>query len=179
MSTREKAVVTVRFYVGEDRENSIVKLHNKIQMSLDRVPPIVTDWLIKPIEIDDVPIVNLTLFSNRYSDHELERVGEEPVSRLSRLENISRSEIYGGRKREIRVELDPMKMKGFSVSIQDIENALKGADVSVQAGFFNKTNTAITLTSSSFLKNLDEIKSEFEENESRLVESIYNEINKS
>jgi multidrug efflux pump subunit AcrB len=42
MSTKEKAVVTVRFFVGEDRENSIVKLHNKIQMNLDRVPSIVT-----------------------------------------------------------------------------------------------------------------------------------------
>ena len=62
MSTREKAIVTVRFFVGQDRENSIVKLHNKIQMNLDRVPPIVTDWLIKPIEIDDVPIVNLFIF---------------------------------------------------------------------------------------------------------------------
>ncbi len=159
MSTRESAVVTVRFFVGEDRENSILKLHNKIQMNLDRVPPIVTKWLIKPIEIDDVPIVNLTLYSPKYSDHELERVGEELIARLSRLENISRSSIYGGRKREIRVELDPLRMKGFGVSIHDIEAALKGADVSVQAGSFNKNNTEITITSHSFLNHPDQVKS--------------------
>ncbi|MCF6246291.1 MAG: efflux RND transporter permease subunit [Desulfobacula sp.] len=158
MSTREKAIVTVRFFVGEDREDSIVKLHNKIQMSLDRVPPIVTKWLVKPVEIDDVPILTLTLYSDTYSDHELERVGEELMTRLSRLENISRSTIFGGRKREIRVELDPLQMKGFSVSIRDIETALKGADVSVLAGFFNKNNTRITLTSSSFLSSIDEVK---------------------
>ncbi len=157
-STREKAMVTVRFFVGEDRENSILKLHNKIQMNLDRVPPIVTSWLIKPIEIDDVPILNLTLYSDRYSDHELERVGEEMVARLSGLENISRSTIYGGRKREIRVELDPLRMKGFNVSIKDIEQALKGADVSTQAGFVDKNNTRITITSSSFLTSVDEVK---------------------
>jgi multidrug efflux pump subunit AcrB len=158
MSTKEKAVVTVRFFVGEDRENSIVKLHNKIQMNLDRVPPIVTNWLIKPIEIDDVPILNLTLYSDRYDDHTLERVGEEMVARLSRLENISRSSIYGGRKREVRVELDPLRMKGFNVSIQDIEQALQGADASVLAGNFNKNNTQITITSSSFLTCVDEVK---------------------
>jgi multidrug efflux pump subunit AcrB len=158
MSTKEKAVVTVRFFVGEDRENSIVKLHNKIQMNLDRVPSIVTNWLIKPIEIDDVPILNLTLYSDRYSDHELQRVGEEMIARLSRLENISRSSIYGGRKREIRVELDPLRMKGFGVSIQDIEQALQGADVSTLAGNFNKNNTQITITSSSFLTSVDEVK---------------------
>ncbi len=158
MSTREKAIVTVRFFVGEDRENSIVKLHNKIQMSLDRVPPIVTHWLVKPVEIDDVPILTLTLYSDTAGDHELQRVGEELMARLSRLENISRSQIFGGRERQIRVELDPMLMKGFAVSIKDIENALKGADVSVQAGAFNKNNTRITLTSSSFLTRVDEVK---------------------
>jgi len=158
MSTKEKAVVTVRFFVGEERENSILKLHNKITMNLDRVPPIVTNWLIKPIEIDDVPILNLTLYSDKYSDHELKRVGEEMVARLSKLENISKSSIYGGRKREIRVELDPLRMKGFGVSIQDIQNALQGADVSVQAGFLNKLNSQITITSSSFLNSVDQVK---------------------
>ncbi|MCP3875662.1 MAG: efflux RND transporter permease subunit, partial [Desulfobacteraceae bacterium] len=158
MSTREKAIVTVRFFVGEDRENSILKLHNKIQMNLDRVPPIVTNWLIKPIEIDDVPILNLTLYSEQYSDYELARVGEELIARLSQLENISRSSIYGGRKREIRVELDPIRMKGFSVSIKDVEKALQGADVSTQAGFINKKNAQITITSSSFLTSVDQVK---------------------
>ncbi len=158
MSTREMAVITVRFFVGEDRENSILKLHNKIQMNLDRVPPIVENWLIKPIEIDDVPILNLTLFSPVYSDHELRRVGEEVATRLSRLENISRSAVVGGCKREIRVEIDPEKMKGFNVSILDINKALKGADASTRAGTYNKNNRVITLTSSSFLTSVDEVR---------------------
>ena len=46
------------------------------------------------------------------------------MNRISRLDNISRSSIYGGRKREIRVEIDPLLMKGFDVSIEDIENTL-------------------------------------------------------
>ncbi len=158
LSTTENAVVTVRFNVGEDRENALVKLHNKIQMNLDRVPPIVSEWLIKPIEIDDVPVLTLTLFSDKYQDHELERVGREMVARLSRLENISRSDIYGGRKREIRVEIDPLRMKGFGVSIQDIQTALQWADVSVNAGRLNKNNTRITVTSSSFLTRIDQLK---------------------
>ncbi|THB80267.1 MAG: efflux RND transporter permease subunit [Desulfobacteraceae bacterium] len=159
MASREEALITVRFFVGEDREDSLLKLHNKIQMNLDRVPPIVSDWLVKPVEIDDVSIVNLTLYSDRYHDHELRRVGEEVVARLSRLENISRSTIVGGRKREVRVELDPERMKGFQVTIDDVARALKGADVSVTAGSINKKNREVVLTSSSFLMAVDEVKS--------------------
>ncbi|MCK5541583.1 MAG: efflux RND transporter permease subunit [Desulfobacterales bacterium] len=159
MSMRGRAVITVRFFVGEDRENSLVKLHNKIQMNIDRVPPIVSEWVVKPVEIDDVSIVNLTLYSDRYNDHELRRIGEEVSTRLSRLEDISRSSIIGGRKREVRVELDPERMKGFKVTAMDITKALKGADVSVNAGTIDKGNQEIALTSSSFLMSVDEVKS--------------------
>jgi multidrug efflux pump subunit AcrB len=82
LSRPDLAVVTARFYVGEDRVESLVKLHNKLQTNLDLVPPGVTGWVIKPVEVDDVPIVNLTLYSERASDFELRRVAEEVVDRL-------------------------------------------------------------------------------------------------
>ena len=58
-------MVTVRFFVGEDREDSLVKLYNKIFSNQDIVPPAVTSWVVKPVEIDDVPIVVATLWSDR------------------------------------------------------------------------------------------------------------------
>lgn len=55
------AVVTVRFYVGQNREESIVKTHSKIMSYVDQVPPGVTGWVVKPVEIDDVPIVTFSV----------------------------------------------------------------------------------------------------------------------
>src|SRR5690606_4734706 len=45
------ALVTVRFRVGEDREKALVNTYNKIQSNLDRVPPQVAGWIVKPVEI--------------------------------------------------------------------------------------------------------------------------------
>ena len=130
------AIVTVRFFVGEDREESLVKLHNKITMNIDQVPPIVKGWVIKPVEIDDVPIVNLTLYSEQYDDYDLRRIGEEVLSRLSAVKDISRTEIVGGRRREIRVELLPGTDDGLGISLLEVQQALQGADASVTAGRF-------------------------------------------
>ena len=69
MSLPGRAVVTVRFYVGEDREDSLVKIYNKIHSNTDLVPPDVTAWVVKPIEIDDVPILIVTLWSERPGRH--------------------------------------------------------------------------------------------------------------
>jgi multidrug efflux pump subunit AcrB len=159
MSCEDMAIVTVRFYVGEDRENSLVKLHNKITMNIDAAPPIVKGWVIKPVEIDDVPIVNISLYSDRYDDYELRRIGEEVLSRLSEVEDISRTEIVGGRKREIRIELLPERMSGLGVSLLEVQKTLQGADASVTAGKFSRFNKEVTVTSKSFLSSSNEVSS--------------------
>ena len=61
MSSPGQSVITVRFYVGEDREESLVKLYNKIHSNIDQTPPVVESWVVKPVEIDDVPIVIVSL----------------------------------------------------------------------------------------------------------------------
>ena len=72
MSRENQAIITVRYYVGEDRERSLVKLYKKLDENLDIIPPGVTGWVVKPVEIDDVPIVTLTLTGKRAS-------GQSPV----------------------------------------------------------------------------------------------------
>ncbi|MFP4475874.1 MAG: efflux RND transporter permease subunit [Desulfatibacillaceae bacterium] len=150
-SRRDMAMVTVRFYVGEDMEKSLVKLHDQITMHQDQVPPLVKNWLIKPVEIDDVPIVNITLFSEMYDDHELRRIGEEVLARLAEVEDISRTRIVGGRQREVRVEVDNERMHGVGVTMVDVRRALAGTDVSVTAGSYKRDNTERQVTSDSFL----------------------------
>ncbi len=89
------AVVTVRFFVGEDREDSLIKLYNKIFQNIDKTTPGIAGWVVKPIEIDDVPIVNVdAATAHAYDTHELYRVAEEVVEQAaahSRTARASRS----------------------------------------------------------------------------------------
>ena len=157
MSRRDMAIVTVRFFVGQDMVQSLVRLNTKINMNIDQVPPGVRGWVIKPVEIDDVPIVNVTLYSARYDDHELHRIGQEVLARLEGIEDISRTAVVGGRAREVRVEVDPERMAGHQVSLLELQRALQGADVSVTAGAFEQRNQSFTVSSDAFIAGVDEI----------------------
>ncbi|VVS92120.1 acriflavin resistance protein [Desulfoluna spongiiphila] len=158
MARRDMAVVTVRFFVGESREHSLVKLYNKINMNIDKVAPLIRGWVVKPVEIDDVPIVAVTLYSEAHDDHQLRRVGEELLARLAEVKNVSGTQIVGGRKREVRVALQPERMKGLGVSLLEVNRALSGSDAAITAGHFSRVNTEYTVTSSSFLKTTGEVK---------------------
>ncbi|MFH1135263.1 MAG: efflux RND transporter permease subunit [Pseudomonadota bacterium] len=157
ISRPEAAIVTVRFFVGEDRERSLVKLYNKINMNTDLAPSIVSGWVIKPVEIDDVPIINLTLYSDQYDDHALRRVGEEVLARLAEVEDISQAAAVGGRGREVRVELLPERMSGYNISAMEVYQALAAADSSVQAGGYSQANNRYAISSDSFLSSAREV----------------------
>ncbi|MCK5335646.1 MAG: efflux RND transporter permease subunit, partial [Gammaproteobacteria bacterium] len=65
---RGSSIVTVQFIVGEELGPSIVKVHAKLQSNLDIIPPGVTMPLVKPVGIDDVPIVSVTMWSEDIGD---------------------------------------------------------------------------------------------------------------
>ncbi len=134
MSSRDQAVITVRFFVGEDRERSLVKLFKKMDESLDLAPPGVAGWLVKPVEIDDVPIVTLTLTSSRSDDMTLRRTAEELTERLAAVSNVSRAYVVGGRARSVRVLLDPERMAAYGVSPGEVRRAIAATNLRRHAG---------------------------------------------
>lgn len=136
MSRQDQAIITVRYYVGEDRERSLVKLQKKIDENVDLVPPGVTGWVVKPVEIDDVPIVTLTLTSESSDDMAIRRVADEVTERLASVPNVSRAYVVGGRPRVVQVLLNPDWMAAYHVSPLELQRAIRGANVRQTAGDF-------------------------------------------
>lgn len=158
MSRPGMAVVTVRFYVGQDRESSLIKLYNKIFQNIDKTTPGIAGWVVKPIEIDDVPIVDVALYSGRYNENELYRVAEEVASRLQHIENSSRVTIHGGQKRQIQVSLDPERLAAHGVSPLEIAGALKVGNAQMANGSFQKADREIAVETGAFLHSADDVR---------------------
>jgi len=153
MSRPGMAVVTVRFFVGEDREDSLIKLYNKLQQNIDKVTPGITGWIVKPIEIDDVPIVSAALYSSRYGTHELYRVAEEVVSKLQHVPNSARITIHGGEPRVAKVELNRERLAAYGISVMEILGALRMSNSRIQAGAFQQANREVLVEAGPFLRN--------------------------
>ena len=134
MSRADQAVVTVRFFVGEDREDSLVKLQTKLQQNLDRIPPQVRSWVVKPVEVDDVPIVAFAFYSAEYGDYDLRRLAEEVERRLGSVEGLGRSQVIGGPARRVRVEIDPEAMAGRKLTLAGLVRAIEGATRTAAGG---------------------------------------------
>ncbi len=147
-----QAIVSVRFYVGQDRERSLVKLRKWIDQNLDKIPPGVTGWVVKPIETDDVPILTLTFTSPTASTYQLRRVAEETLDRLQGVKNVGLTSIVGGEPRQMLVRLQPERLAGYHLTPLEIERAIQAGNVNVQAGAFTRHDEEIRVESGRFLR---------------------------
>jgi len=158
MSRTGMAVVTVRYHVGQDREESLIKLYNKISQNLDQVTPGIAGWIIKPIEIDDVPIVNVTLYGESADDHQLYRIAEEVVGKLQHIPDSARITVHGGRKRVAYVYLDPERLTAYGLSAMEVIGAIQMSNAQMQSGEIEKANQAIRIEAGPFVKDIREVK---------------------
>jgi multidrug efflux pump subunit AcrB len=156
----------VRFYVGQDMENSIVKLYNQLMSHYDIIPQGVSQPLVKPRSIDDVPIATFTLWSGRYHGYELRRVAVELCNELKKDKDVSMTHVIGGQRRQVKIVLNPLRLRAYNVSSFQIIGALQKANFILPSGAFAQGNREYLVDTGGFLKSADEIGS--------LVTGVYN-----
>jgi multidrug efflux pump subunit AcrB len=152
-----QAVVTVRFYVGEDRERSLVKLYNKLNMNADALPPGVTGWVVKPVEIDDVPIVTVALCGAGYSDYELRRLAEQVEVALQSVPDTARTEVVGGRRRRLTVYLDAEQLAARQLTPLEVAGTLRAANANLPAGGFSRDNRYLLVESGPHVRDASDL----------------------
>jgi multidrug efflux pump subunit AcrB len=147
----------VRFYVGEDMETSLVKLYNKLMSHYDLLPPGVSQPMVKAKSIDDVPITTITLWSDKYSGYELRRIGQELSDEVKKEKDVSETTVIGGQHRQVRVQLDPARLRAYNISALQLMGTLQKANFMLPSGAFSSGNQEYLVTTGAFLKNADEV----------------------
>lgn len=158
MSRNDLAIITVRFFVGQDRERSLVKLFKKMDENNDMIPAGVTGWVMKPVEIDDVPIVTLALSGAGDNSHTLRRAGEELVERLSAVPNVSRAVVIGGQPRIVRIELDPDRLQSHRLGVLEVRNAVEAANRASPVSAFSRLDRQFHVSVQPGLTSVEEVR---------------------
>lgn len=157
-SQHDQGIVTVRFKVDEEMGPSIVKVHDKLQSNMDRIPPGVSMPLVKPKGIDDVPVVTLTLWAEGVYDSELRVLAHKVLQRLKEVPDTGQGFVVGGRTQQVRIEVLPERLTGFGISLDQVANVIRSANTEYPAGYLEQGATSFKVFTGSFFKNVSDIK---------------------
>ncbi|GHB07396.1 efflux RND transporter permease subunit [Shewanella indica] len=170
-SQPDGAMIIVIFEVGVPRNEAIVKLYNQIYSNLDKLPRAagVGDPLIKPMGIDDVPIVSLTLWSEDpgVSAQQLTHVAHGLETELKRIPGTRDVESMGSHELVLNVRINPAKMSFYGVSFDAINRALGANNAVSMPVSLVQDNQEIKVQTGQFLRSLEDVQ--------QLVVAVHND----
>src|SRR4051812_14876660 len=128
-SSPGQSMVVVRFRVNEPQEPALVRLREKLDANIDRIPPGVVGPLVKARSIDDVPILAVTLWSTRYGDDQLRSLAMQVRDAIAEVVDVSEVTVIGGRPRHVRVDIDPARLAAYDLDPLAVQQAIARANV--------------------------------------------------
>ncbi len=156
-ASNDVGVVTVQFKVGQNQEDSLVKLYNQLMQNIDRIPPGAAQPVVRPVNVDDVPILTVTLSSHHYDDMRLREVGARLLEHLRNVDGVSFTQLIGGRPRAVNVWLDPQRLAAARLSLDQVDRMLRGANVAAPLGDLVQGNRSLPLRLDGFLGDAREV----------------------
>ena len=135
VAAQNVGIVNVMYYIGQNREESNLKLYDKVMQNMDQMPKGVMQPLVKPFDIDiDIPIISVSFYSKDIAKTDqialYQRV-KQIQNRLNAIKNVAKTEIKGGRKQQFNIEVNLNKLSGYHLSMGQIVKALKSLAVKV------------------------------------------------
>ncbi|TCD13669.1 efflux RND transporter permease subunit [Oricola cellulosilytica] len=156
-----RVLVTARFVVGTSSDTAILRVHDKVQANLDRVPVGVPEPLIVGRGIDDVAILSLTLSPNTevadITPNDLTRIARELQTEVSKIPDVGLTYLVGETAEVIRIAPDPERLALHGVTLQQLAGKVTGANRAFPTGTVRDAGEQIEFVAGETLRTSEEI----------------------
>jgi multidrug efflux pump subunit AcrB len=129
-------IVNAAFFIGEKKEDSNLKVYDKIMQNSDMFPKGAMNPIIKPLDIDiDIPIVSVAFYSNNPNMPKTELYDKVKTIQhhINGLNNVAVTELKGGNKHQFNVEVDLNRLSGYNLSMGQILKSVQSLAYNVPA----------------------------------------------
>lgn len=153
------SIILIDFDWGTDMDKAEIDVREKIDFVKDYLPSEASEPMTFAFDPSMQPIIYFNISSQELGDIELREVVKEQIKpRLERLEGVASVNINGGLEREIKVEIDPFKLAANHISINDVSNALRFANLDMPGGILEENEKEFSVVTNAKYGSIEEIK---------------------
>ena len=128
------SVVVVQLTNDANVDNTLNEAQRKINAVRSKLPTDVKEPSLSKFSLSDLPIISLGVTSNLSSQELYDLVDKKIQPELSRVPGVAQINIIGGRKREIRVNVDAQKLEGYGLTIAQVQQLIAASNIEIPAG---------------------------------------------
>jgi len=145
---------TITFTLERDIEAATQDVRDKVatvRFPRDTQPPVVSKF-----DPDSSPILTLVVFSNR-SPKEITQIADEQIKQvLETVQDVGEVQLMGDRRREIRVLLDPNRLNAYSLTVDQVGQAISRQNTEIPGGSFIAGPSEISMRTMGRLRSVQE-----------------------
>jgi len=143
-SQESVSVVTVEFVSGTDIDAALQKVRDRVDRAKVDFPRDAEEPALQEINFSDFPIVQVNL-SGAVGPAVLKQLAENLKDRLEGLPGVLRVSLVGGLDREVKVEVDPQRLRLYRLAFQDVVDAVANEHLSVPSGELKVGSQALSV----------------------------------
>ncbi|HCY84769.1 MAG TPA: acriflavin resistance protein [Desulfobacteraceae bacterium] len=157
-SSEGNSNVTVAFEWGTDIDVAALDVRAVLEDEINELPDDIVRPRIRKFDVNNYPVVLLGIYS-QLDPVELTRIIEDQIRyRFSRIPGVAQVDLWGEFNREIRIELDPDRVKALGLPLDRVIAAVKNANVDQPAGKIEKGRYEVVLRAPAEFSGLDQIR---------------------
>ena len=156
-SRQERSQITVRFALTRDADAAAADVRDKVTRVRQRLPQGIDEPVIAKVEAESFPVIFLALSSDTHNALQLSEMANtlvKPV--LQTAPGAAEVNIFGERKFSMRIWVDPDKLAAYKLTVQDLEDALRRANLEVPAGRIESAQREFDVTTATDLQRPQE-----------------------
>jgi multidrug efflux pump len=140
-SIQDFSVIVAEFESDVDIDEAVRKVKDAVDVAKSELP---TDLDQEPsvldVNLSEIPIVTINM-SGEFTNDELREYAEYLQDEVEEIDEINRAEIQGVMDREVKVNVDLLKMESMKVSFGDIQNAISSENITLSGGELIRNDT--------------------------------------
>lgn len=158
VSSQGSSTVRVMFAWGTDLEEAANDIRERIDRIIGRFPEEVQRPTLRKFDPAQMPVLMMGVLTELDPIQVRKIIDEQMTYRLERVPGVASVDVWGGREREIQINLMPDKVKALGLPLDTIISKLRQENIDIPAGTIEKGNYELTIRIPGVYTNIDQIR---------------------
>jgi HAE1 family hydrophobic/amphiphilic exporter-1 len=157
-SSEGRSTVRVSFVWGTEIDTAAIDVQGKLEDEINELPDDIVRPRIRKFDIASFPVVLLGISSTLDPVELTELIEVQIRYRFARIPGVAQVDAWGGFNREVRIELDPDRIKAVGLPLDRVLDAIQDANLDLPTGKIEQGRYEVMLRAPAEFTNLDEIR---------------------
>jgi multidrug efflux pump subunit AcrB len=144
VSAEGVSLVTMEFEPEVVIEEALQRVRDRVSNAERKLPPEAEDTTVTEVSFSDFPILIVTI-AGGVDEQQLKKLGEDLQEEIKRVPGVLDAKLSGGRKRQIRVQIDPIRLEHYGLSMNDAIGAIQNENVNIPGGNISVGDASVLL----------------------------------